>query len=402
MAVSHIKTNQTQTVDLTGPGSKWAIDKGVVIDAPMDAGVFIHDADDLSLLVNGTVVASDTSGISVAGIETTSDRTDIRVGKNGDVSGVYGIYIKGDDTHVVNDGKIHALALGMGITAQGHNYRIENNALIKSPFSEAIYTTSGGTIINHEKGRMVGETGMWINSTEDVTVVNKGRIIGDGWGVLTGAGDDHITNRGFLKGQIGTGDGDDRIDLRGGTLIGLAGGGGGHDTYRIDDSDVALYESDGKGTDTVSTSVSYALMEDFGEIEILVGQGRRNITLYGNSQDNMIIGNDGNNRLYGGDGADALYSGAGKDRMTGGADIDTFVFRRDEGRDRITDFDFEGMETDVIDLHFLSRFKSFDDVLAYAVEASGGVVLSLGKGDSVLIEDTTLNDLHENQFSYFT
>lgn len=88
-------------------------------------------------------------------------------------------------------------------------------------------------------------------------------------------------------------------------------GGVGDDRYYVDNSDDVVDEvTGGAGTDTVYSSVSYAL-GDFVEILRLTGTADINAT--GNGDANMLYGNSGANRLDGGIGADTMYGGDGND-----------------------------------------------------------------------------------------
>lgn len=66
--------------------------------------------------------------------------------------------------------------------------------------------------------------------------------------------------------------------------------------------------------------------------------GAANDAIKGLGGNDRINGAGGADRIDGGIGRDMLAGGAGNDRLSGGADADTFRFRGDWGRDRITDF----------------------------------------------------------------
>ena len=103
----------------------------------------------------------------------------------------------------------------------------------------------------------------------------------------------------------------------------LDGGGGvdemagyrGNDTYIVDNAGDAVYESAGQGSDTVRTSVSYALTAG-ADVELLATTndgGTAAIDLTGNANGNVVIGNAGNNIIAGGDGNDELTGLGGQD-----------------------------------------------------------------------------------------
>ncbi|MFA5355062.1 MAG: calcium-binding protein, partial [Thermodesulfovibrionales bacterium] len=138
------------------------------------------------------------------------------------------------------------------------------------------------------------------------------------------------------------------------TLNGGAGndsmtGGAGNDTYYVNSSGDIVTENAGEGTDTVRSSVSYALGEN---VEKLILTGTSDISGTGNSLNNAITGNSGNNFLNGGDGKDSLsggggndtlYGGTGADTMKGGAGDDTYYL--DNSSDKVTENLNEGSDT---------------------------------------------------------
>ena len=140
------------------------------------------------------------------------------------------------------------------------------------------------------------------------------------------------------------------IDGRGGvdTMIGL----GGNDTYVVDHGADWVSEFAGGGTDTVLTSVSYALGgNSYVEILTAVRWDVIVLALTGNDFANKIRGNEGNNVLKGRGGSDVLsayggndrlYGGLGADTLYGGAGKDAFFFDTSPARtgnvDRIADF----------------------------------------------------------------
>ena len=163
--------------------------------------------------------------------------------------------------------------------------------------------------------------------------------------IIAGNFDDRISGRPFADRLFGKG-GDDRLDGAGGadSLFGGGGndaltggsggdrmeGGRGNDVYSVDNSRDMVIEKRDAGTDTVHSTISYALP---GRVERLILDGNRAISGTGNALDNRITGNDranrlfgenGDDRLNGGGGADRLDGGRGADRMAGGRGDDTY------------------------------------------------------------------------------
>ncbi|WP_163025748.1 sialate O-acetylesterase [Chachezhania antarctica] len=199
-----------------------------------------------------------------------------------------------------------------------------------------------------------------------------------------GRGDDTIRGRGgddLLAGQRG----DDSMS-----------GGMGDDVYVVGQIGDRIFEGGGEGHDTVRSRVSFTLRDHGQDLEDLRLRGKRDLDGIGNSQDNLIAGNKGDNRLNGAWGNDRLKGGRGDDRLadsqgddiyTGGGGVDLFVFERDAGRDRVTDFK---AGTDKL------VFVGLSGVGDVAVSGrSGTALLRFGEDAVVKLDDVrpaTLND----------
>lgn len=105
----------------------------------------------------------------------------------------------------------------------------------------------------------------------------------------------------------------------------------GDDTYYIDDAGDIITENSGEGTDTVKSSISYALGANVENLDLT---GTDNLTATGNTLNNQLVGNSGNNTL---DGA------AGVDSMSGGAGDDTYII--DNSNDVVAENSGEGVDT---------------------------------------------------------
>ncbi|MEZ5776088.1 MAG: hypothetical protein R3D33_15695 [Hyphomicrobiaceae bacterium] len=141
--------------------------------------------------------------------------------------------------------------------------------------------------------------------------------------------------------DLGGGAGNDT--LNGGTGDDTMAGGLGDDTYIVDSAGDVVTENSGEGTDTVISTVSYALGADVENLRIY-GSAK---TATGNALDNAITGNSGANIINGGDGLDSLSGGAGSDRLNGGTGDD--YLNGGAGRDFLTGgsggdtFDFDAV-----------------------------------------------------------
>ena len=141
---------------------------------------------------------------------------------------------------------------------------------------------------------------------ENLTLTGSAAIAGTGNdlnNVLTGnAGANILTGLG----------GNDTLNGGAGadTLI----GGTGDDTYVVDNVGDIVDETDGDGTDTIQSSITFSLSDAVhakGAIENLTLTGTAAINGTGNALANIITGNAGNNILAGLGGADTLVGGAG-------------------------------------------------------------------------------------------
>lgn len=131
-----------------------------------------------------------------------------------------------------------------------------------------------------------------------------------------GTGNDQLSG-GARWDTLKGGEGDDILD--GGADNDAMYGGAGNDTYVVDHTGDRVYETYGEGTDTVKSSVSFALSPD---VENLYLTGTGNTDGTGNGLHNAINGTSGNNVLTGGLGNDSLFGWDGNDSLTGGDDHD--------------------------------------------------------------------------------
>lgn len=142
-------------------------------------------------------------------------------------------------------------------------------------------------------------------------------------------------------------------DLRGDNSANVISGGSGNDVLYGYNGNDRLYG--GAHNDRIYGGLDNDVL--FGESgkDVLFGDGG-NDSLYGGADDDILYGNDGNDKLYGENGADKLFGGAGKDTLSGGSGDDRiyggtgndtlsggsgkdiFFFGKNEGTDRILDF----------------------------------------------------------------
>lgn len=89
-------------------------------------------------------------------------------------------------------------------------------------------------------------------------------------------------------------------------------GGLGDDTYVVDSLDDVIVEGSNSGSDSVESSVSYALSAN---VENLLLTGTAAINATGNTLRNLLVGNGENNTLNGAAGNDILQGGGGMDTL---------------------------------------------------------------------------------------
>lgn len=147
-------------------------------------------------------------------------------------------------------------------------------------------------------------------------------------------------------------------------------GGIGDDTYVVDNIYDAVLEASGQGTDTVFSSISYALP---GAVENITLTGTSVINATGNGLKNTLIGNGASNTLDGGGYDDVLNGKGGADILIGGTGFDTFVFAKGEA------------DGDVIQ-DFTGYGKAFGDRIVFQ-GYDADAVLQKGAGDVYQIVD---------------
>ncbi|MBC7281051.1 calcium-binding protein, partial [Hoeflea sp.] len=183
--------------------------------------------------------------------------------------------------------------------------------------------TSGGVNVNLAAGTATGT----INGLAfSYTLSNIEDVRG------SRTGDDTITGSNADNNLRGYG-GNDTLD--GGLGNDTLDGGDGNDTYVVDNTGDTIVETASQGTDTVLSSVSYALYLQGQHIENLTLTGSANINGTGNGLANTITGNAGSNGLNGGGGADIMIGGAGNDTYHVDTAGDVIVELGNEGIDTV-------------------------------------------------------------------
>ncbi|WP_298192283.1 hypothetical protein [Novosphingobium sp.] len=183
------------------------------------------------------------------------------------------------------------------------------------------------------------------------------------------------------------------------TLIGGAGrdvviGGAGADTM-----------DGGGGTDMLSyaTSRSYVSVDlDSGRAFGDDGQGDTFTgfeNLRGGTASDALYGNAARNVIAGGAAGDYIDGRGGNDVILGGSGDDAFVLGPDSGMDHIRDFTAGGSE-DRLMIAWDSRFDSFEEVMAVAVQQGGNTIITLSAGIGVVLEGVNRADLTAADFVF--
>jgi len=124
----------------------------------------------------------------------------------------------------------------------------------------------------------------------------------------------------------------------------------------------------------------------------LSGGGGHDLLMGGAGRD-RLLGNRGRDSLFGGDGADKLLGGRGRDHLTGGDGADQFVFRKNFGRDLITDFQ-DDIDIVKIDDDLWVGDKTIEEVIdLFGIQSGNRFVLDFGEGDRLVFRNTSADEL---------
>lgn len=191
-----------------------------------------------------------------------------------------------------------------------------------------------------------------------------------------GAGHDMLLGQGGNDRMMGSGGND---SMSGGAGRDYLSGGSGRDVLQ-----------GGSGADT--------LRGGSGDDRLSGGSG--NDLLRGDAGRDLLLGGRGHDELIGGSGHDTLVGGSGNDILRGGAGIDSFVFHRSDGRDRIHGYEagrdriliaeaaISGTVADFVEDHILQR----TDSVIIRFDARNRVVISG--------EDLTVADIADDIFIF--
>ncbi|MEO0681317.1 MAG: hypothetical protein AAF192_12990 [Pseudomonadota bacterium] len=312
---------------------------------------------------------------------------------------------------IVNTGVFASASAGDAAVAHANNdadrvYRLTNSGDILS--AGLAYDGSLATDLIENIGRILGRIDL--GGGADLYLGRDGLVEGAVYGgggadqLIGGAGQDELfggAQNDVLRGGAGDdvlrgGEDDDQIGGQGGAdqLFGDAG----RDLLRGHAGDDSL--SGGAGDDDLrGAGGDDALLGEDGVDVLRAGAG--DDEAFGGAGGDDIRGHAGDDVIGGGRGADLILGGRGDDTLTGGQFTDTFVMKRRNDDDVVTDFE---NGTDVIDLQaFGLRPAQYAAVVAPALTNAGGGatfldLAALGGQGSVLIQGLAFADADASDF----
>jgi Ca2+-binding RTX toxin-like protein len=386
--------SRVTTFKINDSNSTYTLAKDNSIDTTDFGGDGITEDENFSnntIVINGTIDVVDFDGLVLNGLY-----TDVTLGEDAVIQASTGINFlfegeggEEDGNSVTNLGQI--MATTTGIYNQDFDTVIDNSGLVQGGEIGINAWFYGITITNEKGGEISGKTEALhfalISPSDTVKIVNEGEISGK-IAIDCDDNQDVIINHGSIKGAIFLNGGDDSFDGRGGTTDSVIYGGAGDDMFSISASNVKLKEDADNGTDTVKSTVTCTLQDNFENL-VLLGKG--NIDGTGESHDNDLQGNSGKN---------ALSGGKGDDTLSGGKGADHFVFAKGFDNDEVTDFSTKGAAHDVVDLSG-SGIKSWSDLKAHHLSTShGNAVINAGHGDVLTLDHVSSTHLNEQDFVF--
>ena len=320
-----------------------------------------------------------------------SPAIDLVVGKTGFIESKYeGFLVYADESTVDNRG-VMSSSSGKVVEMHGDGLRLVNSGTMVSHANDAVSLYGAGLTFENT-GTISGGVRLISELGSKATIVNSGRIYNESTAIGGGAGDDTVINSGLVRSEIRLFGGDDVFIDKGGHVSSAILGGAGDDVFVIRTKGMDIRENDGEGIDTIRSSVSWELDQEF-EIGRLTGG--KNINLTANLEGAELYGNSGSNKLFGQNGIDKLDGGRGNDSLTGGGNGDTFMFKVRAGDDIVTDF------TDGADRIDLQNYKGIDDFGDLGVKQDGkDVVISLLGGDTITLRGFDKDDLSDADFMF--
>lgn len=146
----------------------------------------------------------------------------------------------------------------------------------------------------------------------------------------------------------------------------------------------------GDGKDILYGERHKDLLEGGSERDIIYGGGGRDV-IHGDQGNDLLFGGKGSDFIYGGDGNDEIIGGKRNDKLFGGGGSDTFIFKKNDGVDKIFDFQ-DG--SDIIQFNT----GSFDDLTFTTFE--GGALIEYGNDDQIYLYEVSVDELTQEDFIF--
>jgi triacylglycerol lipase len=156
------------------------------------------------------------------------------------------------------------------------------------------------------------------------------------------------------------------------------------------DKDFAEHVEGSAGNDALMGQVVFGRAGN----DTLCGTTQQDV-LHGGSGEDRLQGLAGNDRLFGAEGDDFLAGGRGNDQLIGGLGNDTFSIGERAGRDVIVDFNNDVGYQDIISFHG-NLFVDNSDLAASTTQRGHDVLVTMGRWDSVVIENALVVDVLNN------
>lgn len=320
--------------------------------------------------------------------------------------------IKVSETVFLMDGVvIEKISGGSGSDSFVGNFA--DNALIGNDGDDTLRGGDGNDFLRGDAGDDVsyggeGDDQLFAGPGDDGNDTLNGDAGADTLG--GGAGND------VMDGGTGTdllfgGSGNDSLQGGSGADADVIWAGGGEDTADGGDGNDTL--GGGEGNDSIDghegDDVIYGGKGSSGADDTINGGGGRD-TIFGGSGDDSIDGGRFDDELFGGGGHDTInggefddriFGGSGDDSLSGGSGSDTLFFAGDHGDDTVTDF---SASQDILFLeNTVTDFTDLASVQAASTETTqggtSGLLIDTGGGNSIFLQNITLNDLIASNLS---
>jgi hypothetical protein len=156
-----------------------------------------------------------------------------------------------------------------------------------------------------------------------------------------------------------------------------------------------------RATDEGGLFVEQDFVIDIGDLVTVINGHKYGETLVGTIGQDRIRGFGGNDKLRGLAGSDTLDGGKNNDQMTGGGGVDTFVFGKKYGTDKIIDFDTDALTHDKIDLSNAVGINNFRDLVRNHAEGfRGNLFIDADDGSTLVLMRTAERDLDSSMFVF--